>query len=90
MMTDKIQTFKIKCPYCGWNRTISINITDGQIPVVAGKNGNPLHDLTEKIKNLFKDREMDEVNSWIQMNTCPNPPCQHTYEVNLFTGATRK
>ena len=89
-MTVKTQIFKIKCQHCGWKRTISVNITDGHTPVVAGKYGNPLKDVTEMIKDRFKDNEMEEANSWIQMNNCPNPVCKKIYEVNLLTGATRK
>ena len=90
-MAEATQILRIKCPHCGWVRRITIHVNAGKVDVVAGPE-NLVLEMKEKLKNLFADRELDELNAWIALPPCPNldPPCGKIYEYNVRTGETRK
>jgi phage FluMu protein Com len=87
-MADQVQDKKIKCPHCGWVRTVPVKAIEqaGTTDVVRGV-GQVIKDIGEKIKAALSDIQLDEANQWIDMPKCPH--CDNTYQYNVQTGDTR-
>lgn len=88
-MTNQAQDKKIKCPYCGWIRTVPVRVIEeaGTTDVVRGIE-TVIKDIGEKIKAVLSDTRLNEANAWIDMPKCPN--CANTYQYNIHTGESRK
>lgn len=86
-MAKTTQQRKIKCPHCGWIRTMTIEVDDKGAIVVRG--GEALTDAGQRIKDMLSDAALTEANAWIDMPKCPNPDCQKVYQYNVRTGNTR-
>jgi uncharacterized Zn-finger protein len=88
-MAGQQQFRKIKCPYCGWIRTITIGVTeDESMATVARGLSEALKAIAEKIKAAIADTELDEANAWIDMPACPH--CNNVYRYNVRTGEVRR
>ncbi len=94
-MSSQKQTLKIKCPHCGWVRTMTINVQAGQTEVVAGPRdwvrgaSEAIRAAVEKFKTMLDDPELKAANAWLPMPACPNVDCGKTYEYNIHTRETR-
>ena len=76
---------KIKCPHCGWVRTINTSaIEDASTATVVRGAGDTLRDVARRIKELMADKKLDAANAWIDMPTCPH--CENSYRYNVRTG----
>ncbi len=88
-MADKTQQRKIKCPHCGWIRTLNVAaVEDASTATVVRGMGDELKKAIEKIKAALADSQLDEANAWIDMPKCPN--CGNVYSYNVRTLETRK
>jgi hypothetical protein len=87
-MAEPEQTRKIKCPHCGWIRTLPVGVVEdlAETHVVRGFT-DALKDAAAKIKVALTDSRTDEANAWIDMPPCPH--CQNTYQYNVRTGERR-
>lgn len=87
-MNNQAQDKKIKCPHCGWIRTVPVRVIEeaGTTDVTRGV-GEVIKDLAEKIKAALSDTQLYESNAWLDMPKCPH--CDNTYQYNLRTGETR-
>jgi predicted RNA-binding Zn-ribbon protein involved in translation (DUF1610 family) len=83
-MTDQEQIVKVKCPRCGWVRSIPVRALKlGETEVTLG-----LKEVVEKLRALFADHELDEANAWIDLPPCPQ--CRNTYQYNVRTRECRR
>ncbi len=88
-MVNRMQERKIKCPYCGWVRTVPIAaIQDASMTGTVRGVGDALKEVGRKIKNLLSDSQLDDANAWIDMPKCPH--CQNVYRYNVRTGEAAK
>jgi hypothetical protein len=86
-MAALTQDRKIKCPHCGWIRTVpAAMIVDEASADVAKGIGDTLRDLGAKIKAALADAQLAEANAWLDMPACPNPNCRKPYRYNVQTG----
>ena len=84
-MANKDQVKKIKCPHCGWVRTINISaIEDPSTATVVRGAGDTLRNVSRRIKELMADKQLNAANAWIDMPTCPH--CENSYRYNVRTG----
>lgn len=86
-MADNIQTLKIKCPHCGWIRSVTVDVDDVGAPVIAGVL-DEAKKLASRWKDLLVDRTLDQANAWLDMPACPH--CRKVYQYNVKTGEVRK
>ncbi len=88
MKTDK-QIRKVKCPHCGWVRTLDVTVYEDELlaTVVAGRMSDALRDAVERVKGLLADPQLDEANAWVDMPPCPH--CQNVYQYNVRSGKVR-
>jgi predicted RNA-binding Zn-ribbon protein involved in translation (DUF1610 family) len=83
-MADKEQVKKIKCPHCGWIRSVNVSVAEtGTTDVVRGMS-DTLKDVARHIKELLADRQLDAANAWLDMPACPH--CGNVYRYNVRTG----
>ncbi len=89
-MADQDQVRKIKCPYCGWIRSIPVGVIEDEsmASVVRGP-AEALQGAIEKIRALLADAQLEEANAWLDMPACPNPDCGKVYRYNARTGEVR-
>ena len=93
-MPTNRQTAKIKCPHCGWIRTMTIQVEDNQVDVYAGFSvmlrsvNKELQEAARKLRDMLADKALNEANAWLPMPPCPNPEpaCGKTYEYNIYSG----
>ncbi len=85
-MADKTQTHKIKCPHCGWVRSMIIDVDDVDTIVVRGVL-DPVGDLAKRLKDALTDTALTEANAWMDMPACSH--CQKVYQYNLKTGEVK-
>jgi len=87
-VANQAQDKKIKCPHCGWIRTVPVRVIEeaGTTDVVRGIE-TVIKDICEKIKAALSDKQLNEANAWIDMPKCPN--CINSYQYNVRTGETR-
>ena len=78
------QQIKIKCPHCGWIRSIDIQAyTDvGETDAARGL-GDELKKAAETIRKLLTTSSVDEASTWLDMPKCPE--CEKTYRYNVKT-----
>ena len=95
-MPTSQQIRKIKCPYCGWIRKMTIQVEGNETIITAGI-GDVMRGISEElqkpldaIKRKLEDKELDEANAWIDTPACPNPDCNKVYKYNVQTGETKK
>ncbi len=88
-MTNSEQEIKIKCPHCGWIRSIPAGVIENEsmASVVRGL-GDHIKAVAEKIRALLADPQMDEANAWVDMPACPH--CNKVYRYNARTSEVRK
>ncbi len=95
-MVNRMQERKIKCPYCGWVRTVPItaiqnasmtDVTRDTMDTLRGL-GDSLKEIGHKIASLLSDSQLDAANAWIDMPKCPH--CQNVYRYNVRTGEAAK
>jgi hypothetical protein len=88
-VTDTQQERKIKCPYCGWIRTVpvSVIVDESTTDAVRGA-GDTLREVGQRIRSLLADRQLDAANAWIDMPACPH--CNNVYRYNARTGEVAK
>ena len=86
-MSTQTQDRKIKCPHCGWTRTVpaSVLVDDSTTDVVRGI-GEALKGVADKIKAALADTQLDVANAWVDMPACPNPNCRKVYRYNVRSG----
>ncbi len=88
-MADQKQVRKIKCPYCGWIRSISVDASvDERMTGVAAGPGDVLREIGSKIRAALHDSQLDEANAWIKLPKCPH--CGHEYLYNVNTHEVEK
>ena len=78
------QILKIKCPHCGWVRSMDIQAYEdtGAATVTRGV-GDDLRQATVKIKEWLSKSNLDNANAWLDMPACPH--CKKTYRYNART-----
>ena len=87
-MPNTEQVKKIKCPYCGWIRSVPVAvIEDASTTSVVRVISEPIKAISEKIKTALADALLDEANVWMDMPKCPH--CENVYKYNVRTGETR-
>ena len=87
-MADKTQQRKIKCPHCGWIRTLDIDaVVDESTATVTRGVGDELKKAIAMIKAALADSQLDEANAWIDMPKCPH--CGKVYRYNARTGGVK-
>lgn len=86
-MANGVQTLKIKCPHCGWIRSVTVDVDDTGAPVIAGV-VDEAKKLADRWRDLLTDHELDQANAWLDMPACPN--CRKVYQYNVKTGEVRK
>ena len=86
-MAAQTQDRKIKCPHCGWIRTVpaSVIADESMADVVRGV-GEAIRAVAARIRAALADTQLDEANAWIDMPACPNQKCRKVYRYNLRTG----
>jgi RNase P subunit RPR2 len=88
-MDSQNEQRKIKCPHCGWIRTVPVGVLKDEIIADAVRGvGDTLRALGERIKGLLADPALDEANAWIDVPACPH--CQNEYRYNVRTGEVTK
>jgi hypothetical protein len=84
-MAAHTQDRKIKCPHCGWIRTVPASvIADESMADVAKGIGEAIKDVAAKIRAALADTRLDEANAWTDMPACPN--CRKVYRYNARSG----
>ena len=83
------QERKVKCPHCGWVRTIDVTVYEDELlaTVVAGRMSDALRAAVERIKEMLADSHLEEANAWVDMPPCPH--CRNVYQYNVRTGEVR-
>lgn len=88
-MTDQTQDRKIKCPYCGWIRTVPASVIADESTADAVRGiGETIKDAAAKIRAALADAELDAANARIDMPACPH--CGNVYRYNARTGEVSK
>lgn len=87
-MAGREHSRKVKCPHCGWIRTIPVaSLEDmGETHVMRGMTEN-LKNLGARIKAALADSSQDDANAWIDLPACPH--CQKPYQYSVQTGERR-
>lgn len=84
-MAAPTQDRKIKCPHCGWIRTVPAQmIADEASADVAKGIGDTLKNVATRIRAALADPQLDAANAWLDMPPCPN--CRKPYRYNLRSG----
>ncbi len=84
-MSAQSQVRKIKCPYCGWIRSIPVDIVaDESMGSAVRGLGEALRGVAERIRAAMADSQLDEANAWLDMPKCPH--CGNVYRYNVRTG----
>lgn len=80
--------YKIKCPHCGWIRTVPAQlIADTASADVAMGVGDALKEVARQIKAALADPQLDAANAWLDMRPCSN--CSKPYRYNVRTGEVK-
>jgi len=88
-MADQEQIRKIKCPHCGWIRSMPVKaVEDLSTSTVVRGLKDDVKAAFDKVRETLQDSQLDEANAWIDMPKCPN--CQNTYRYNARTGQTQE
>ncbi len=83
------QERKVKCPHCGWVRTIDVSVYEDEAAatVVAGRMSDVLRAAVARVREMLADPRLEEANAWVDMPPCPH--CQNVYRYNVRTGEVR-
>ena len=78
------QKIKIKCPNCGWIRSINILAYEnsGAATVVNGTR-EEIEKVVESMKEMLSKSKLDDANAWLDMPACPI--CKRSYRYNVKT-----
>ncbi len=88
-MSETEQVKKIKCPYCGWIRSVPASgIEDESMASTVRGAGDTLREIGQRIRSLLADRQLDAANAWLDMPACPH--CGNVYRYNARTGEVAK
>lgn len=84
-MNVERQIRKVKCPHCGWIRSIDVTVYEDEAmaTVLSGPVSDAIRDVAERIKRLLADPALDEANAWVNMPPCPH--CENVYQYNVRT-----
>jgi uncharacterized protein (UPF0212 family) len=89
MTTPQQQVRKIKCPYCGWIRTVDVRVLEDEATATVVRSmSEVLKAAAQRIKALLDDPQLDEANAWVDIPECPN--CDNVYRYNVRTGEVAK
>lgn len=79
------QTLKIKCPHCGWARSLDVGAYEdsGEATVVRGV-GDDLFQVMAKFKEWAMQSDLNDANAWVDLK-CPYTECRKTYRFNVKT-----
>jgi hypothetical protein len=82
------QPRKMKCPHCGWIRTVLATILEDEsaASVVAGPIDS-IRDIYSRIRQALSSPSTEQAGTWIDIPKCSN--CQNVYQYNPYTGETR-
>lgn len=81
---------KIKCPHCGWIRTVEAKaIEAASVTTVMRGAAETMADLASRIKVFLTDAQLTEANAWVDTK-CPNSKCANVYQYNVRTGEVKK
>jgi uncharacterized Zn-finger protein len=88
-MAEQQQDRKIKCPHCGWVRTVPVSVIVGEGTTDAVRGiGDTIRDVAAKIRAALADAQLDAANAWIDMPACPH--CGNVYRYNIRSGEVAK
>jgi transcription elongation factor Elf1 len=86
-MEAQTQDRKIKCPHCGWIRTVPASVINDESMADAVRGiGEAIKAVAARVRAALADAQLDEANAWIDMPACPNPNCGKVYRYNARTG----
>ncbi len=88
-MSEHEQPRKIKCPHCGWIRTIQVqaNPDFSTTVVVRGMTSDLIKSVAERLRAMLADSQLDAASAWLDMPDCPH--CANPYGYNVRTRETR-
>jgi hypothetical protein len=88
------QTHKVKCPHCGWIRTVSVPVLADESLADIAKGGpgaaGALERLTEAARSIVRGLAgagAPAPSGWVDMPACPE--CGNVYQYNIYTQETR-
>lgn len=84
-MTDVSQVRTLKCPHWGWETELVVPGEQMDVDVVAGGLSDLWQGVLKRVKDLSRDRQLDEANAWLDIERCPNPECGKPYQLNVRT-----
>ncbi len=88
-MSETQQVKKIKCPHCGWIRSVPASgFEDGSTTDAVLGAGDTLREVGQRIQSLLADAQLDAANAWIDMPACRH--CGNIYRYNVQTGKVAK
>lgn len=88
-MPTQEQIKKIKCPHCGWIRSVNVAaLEDASMASVVRGLDDAIKTIIERINQVLGDTALDEANAWMDMPACPY--CDNVYQYNVRTGETRQ
>jgi hypothetical protein len=87
-MPEREQIVKIKCPHCGWIRSLPLVIEGDSMTVVTRGLKEDLQNIAARIKAALADSKLDAANAWLDMPKCPH--CDNVYRYNLRTREVSK
>ncbi len=77
------QKVKIKCPHCGWVRSLDVEAYAELETDVARGLGDELRQVIARMRDWLIQSDLDEANAWLDMPPCPH--CRKTYRYNIKT-----
>ena len=88
-MPAEAQVRKIKCPHCGFIRTVPVSVLEDESlgSAVRGGLSDALHGAAERIRAALSDPALDQANAWIDLPPCGH--CHQPYQYNARTGEVR-
>ena len=88
-MTDERQIRKVKCPHCGWIRTVDVPVYEDETmaTVLSVPVNDAIRDVAETMKGLVADPALNEANAWLDMPPCPH--CENVYQYNVRTSEVK-
>jgi RNase P subunit RPR2 len=87
-MNEREQTIKMKCPHCGWIRSLSLAIEEDSFTDVVRGPIDELKKAAARIKAALTDSKLNEANERLDMPKCSN--CGNVYRYNLRTREVSK
>lgn len=84
MAEGREQTRRIRCPYCGWERSITMHfMVDSRLTDVVRGWGEAFGIAAEKIGEILHNTELQRANAKFDLE-CPN--CSKPYRFDAATG----